>query len=112
MQTLFANAVVALREVSLDNLVRQINFLFEQVARMDKLSATATWQTLDTLTLSIQEGSKEREVIQKFTDAVVARMVAIHSECPSYTSQDRLKKTFLAVIGEQYASRFKNCMEK
>ena len=107
MDTPFAGAIIALRQARPEDLVRQLNAVFIEIAQMSQSQVIAAWQTLDVLLLA-DLGEQERRLIEKFRAATEARMVAVNFAGENYLVREASKGAFVEVIGKQSTGRFKS----
>lgn len=102
----FADAIVALRGIRSEDLVKQISILFENVARLDVPSVIAAWQAVDACMIGVEIDSPERKFMQKIKGACVARMVALlHSA--SLEEKHILRMSFSEVVDGMDKGKFR-----
>lgn len=107
MKAPFAEALISLKHGAANDLVKQINVVFKAIVTMELPDLIAAWQTLDILSLSIEAEGKEREVLKRFQDAVVNRMVELDNKAPRY-DHNRPRELCKEMVGEKYRTRFMN----
>lgn len=89
----------AIEKTGVEDLVRGLNAVFNQITKMDEGQAIAAWQTLDFCVARFPLGSEGRGIIEKFQEAIVNRMAVIARTSP-YTWAS---KAFADVTGREFS---------